>query len=331
MIQLVTFDFRAELTASDLDTMDANIAEGVWDVGRLRSYIQGESWVVIPLGYSVSSVIKLEMDRVMAYDLSTRTFYNYTNAVRQAAQNPIMPHTWSLATGDIIYFGSPEKFDTIFFEFRTASGGGASLTWYYWDGSTWSSLSIDNDTTTNWTGDGLVDWTAPADWEKSYLDLIKTGGRTGENIDPNFYGYFVYVVQGNSPGATIDEVTKGLGDSISPTGYPDLQVKAQDTPDMSVRVLPGVALVDSKFVVNPSEVTIDIESPAASGSNKWNAAVLISRDGELYVSYSTAAVTPDKVHVPADSMKIAEIEVSSGATQVTNANITDQRSFTTWT
>lgn len=60
----------------------------------------------------------------------------------------------SVTLGDTVYFGYEEPFADINFTFLNV-GSGVSAAWQYWNGSTWSLLSV-TDGTSNFTGNGLV-------------------------------------------------------------------------------------------------------------------------------------------------------------------------------
>ena len=66
------------------------------------------------------------------------------------------------ATADRTYFGSSAQFKNLTFAFITA-GSSATYVWEYWNGTTWSTLTV-TDGTTSFTQAGSVTWTVPGNW-----------------------------------------------------------------------------------------------------------------------------------------------------------------------
>jgi hypothetical protein len=76
------------------------------------------------------------------------------------------------ATPQYFYVGSVEKLSKIFFDIATA-GAGVTLAAEYYNGTTWTALSIaGNDGTSNLTQDGTITFIPPIDWEKNQVDSV---------------------------------------------------------------------------------------------------------------------------------------------------------------
>lgn len=71
----------------------------------------------------------------------------------------------SPAVNDAYYWGHSEQFSQMKLNVSTA-GTGLTITWEYWNGSTWTALSGVSDGTTSFTTAGLnyVSWTLPGNW-----------------------------------------------------------------------------------------------------------------------------------------------------------------------
>ena len=70
------------------------------------------------------------------------------------------------AVGDGFYFGLADSFDWVCLDIGTAGAGSWSITWKYWNGSTWTALSLKYDETGNFrtTGKKWAHWNRPGDW-----------------------------------------------------------------------------------------------------------------------------------------------------------------------
>lgn len=76
-------------------------------------------------------------------------------------------------SGDIAYFGMDVQFQKLtFYAADGEPGAGGTVAWQYWDGSTWSSLTV-TDGTDGWKNGGddeEVTWTAPGDWAATVVN-----------------------------------------------------------------------------------------------------------------------------------------------------------------
>ena len=112
----------------------------------------------------------------------------------------------------------------------------------------------------------------------------------------------------------------------------DLQVSAQETPDMTVSIAPGHANLDGKPAAWTDTNTLQLS--AASGIYDRIDTIVLRRDNtaraiSIEVVTGTASSNPQPTAPTRDSdvfeLVVAQIRVGVGATSVTNANITDTR------
>lgn len=103
------------------------------------------------------------------------------------------------ATTDYIYFGATEQFLGLWFNVASANTTtGITDTWEYYDGSTWSTLTIyDNCSNHDSTGeslfshDGVMEWDAPSDWANVDISTLSIGDPPYDYIYPlGQYGVF---------------------------------------------------------------------------------------------------------------------------------------------
>lgn len=105
-------------------------------------------------------------------DNSLASFTDDTRDANDADANdaPMMPATQAL--NDATYFGHDAHFYGLDINIGTAKGGTWTLTWEYWNGSAWVSLTNVTDGTNGFatTGAQVIDWTMPVDWAKTTVD-----------------------------------------------------------------------------------------------------------------------------------------------------------------
>lgn len=128
-------------------------------------------------------------------------------------------------------------------------------------------------------------------------------------------------------------VTPGSGTSgVQRTGTgTDLQVVAQDTPDMTVRVLVGAGVASGEPVaLIEAYDTGAIEAP--TGDPRIDL-VEIDQDGAIHVVEGSEASSPEAPATTSGRMALAQIYLRVGATSIkdaddsTNGYITDARSY----
>ena len=70
------------------------------------------------------------------------------------------------AVGDGFYFGLADPFDWVCLDIGTAGAGSWIITWKYWNGSTWTALSMKYDETAHFriSGRRWAHWNRPGDW-----------------------------------------------------------------------------------------------------------------------------------------------------------------------
>jgi hypothetical protein len=124
----------------------------------------------------------------------------------------------------------------------------------------------------------------------------------------------------------------GAGDGIPGTsGYPELKVVAQSTPDMTVKVQAGAGLVDDQPAC--LETAFDTEAFVAPTVNDRIDLVELDQDGEVMVKEGTEGSPPTPPSGDADTMTLAEVYLRSGMTCIkdtddaSNGYITDKRTF----
>ena len=117
----------------------------------------------------------LIIGRVLGYDGSSYT--DNTSAARREGSNtfPLLP---TASTAAHAYFAHPGKiyaggdiwrsaFRQLVFNLQTP-GSNIQYIWEYWNGTTWSSLTV-QDGTNNFTQSGTVSWVPPTDWSRTTI------------------------------------------------------------------------------------------------------------------------------------------------------------------
>lgn len=123
-----------------------------------------------------------------------------------------------------------------------------------------------------------------------------------------------------------------IGNGVFEENMGELVVTQEDNPSMNIKVLSGQAFINGYRYENDDDYFLAID--VASGSlNRIDLVVLrfnvLERKINLFVKKGTAAVTalPPSVQRDADvyELKLAEIHVKAGATNIVQSSITDTR------
>ena len=107
-----------------------------------------------------SVTVRQFLDKVFRYDGSA-----YEDNSAEADSLGGTPFTALADTDDILYLGKNTKFKEAYFDLQTA-GSYTGVTWEYWDGTAWSSLSVSG-AGAGLDADGPVNFTPPGDWART--------------------------------------------------------------------------------------------------------------------------------------------------------------------
>lgn len=120
----------------------------------------------------------------------------------------------------------------------------------------------------------------------------------------------------------LGSVTGVMPSAVSSAG--DLEVTEQGTPDMSVQIAVGAAVVSGKLdglgLVTTSPT---FEAPDANDV----IAIVQLKDGVVTLKYGTEAASPSAPSVDSGNIKLAEVLLTTAHTTVESADITDSRVF----
>lgn len=93
-----------------------------------------------------------------------------TNANSSTANDMNLLPTTPVVNEDGYIFGHAEKFEQLKIEVSTFGVGGFTITWQYWNGAGWSSLTGVVDGTSSFTASGKVSWTLPGSWTTTTIN-----------------------------------------------------------------------------------------------------------------------------------------------------------------
>lgn len=102
------------------------------------------------------------------YDDNLATYTDYTENVNTTDSAQFTLFAATPATSDIVYIGSASRFLGLDVSLTTLGTGTPAITWEYWDGSTWSSLTVtevDTDSST-FEQTGRFTWSLPSSWTR---------------------------------------------------------------------------------------------------------------------------------------------------------------------
>jgi len=167
----------------------ANAATYGGSYSSMGAYCNGETATIHPLYSELarlvgdSFIVSGSIVGAMHPLMSTRTFDKvwtyatdtWTNDTTDAGDADTADVAFFASDNDIIALGSRYKFDTILVELSTTAKVDTTptdcdCTFQYWDGSTWSTLSVTDNTTGFSVNGGSITFTAPVDWAPWYKD-----------------------------------------------------------------------------------------------------------------------------------------------------------------
>jgi hypothetical protein len=107
------------------------------------------------------------MDRDLYFFIDDNgSFLDATQDAREYLRDPVS-HDY-VAAEDFIYVGLYKPFRDMYFEIGTALIGNTLIA-EYWDGSSWASLDI-KDQTKSFARSGFISWQAPTDWAETTIN-----------------------------------------------------------------------------------------------------------------------------------------------------------------
>lgn len=141
-------------------------------------------------GCSFTNPVALKDDALRAFvveDNSLTSFVNDTRDANNSTANDAAFFPASPAVNDAPYFGHEEIFSQLKINVGTAGTGTYTVTWQYWNGSSWASLTNVTDGTTNFktAGTNTVTYSIPNDWATTtigglgayyYIRALRDGG-----------------------------------------------------------------------------------------------------------------------------------------------------------
>lgn len=150
------------------------------------------------------------------------------------------------AVGDAFYFGDYEEYERISIDLTTPGAGTWTLTYEYWDGSAWSTLTVVDNTSAFRVGKLLtITFTKPTDWATINLSTTGAAGVGPSPAFPNLDCYYIrarvsaYSAVTTQPQATkivlhhefsvsMDTATAGQGDDNKPQYFSNFQQNVVD-------------------------------------------------------------------------------------------------------
>ena len=163
------------------------------------------------------------VSKLWSYNSSTAVYTDNTDEANTASGTAFYAFRSSPAAGDIIYIGAEDKFLGVQFKYSTVGVGTASITWEYYDGTTWSSLSNVTDVTSgakSLTAAGKFTYDNPSGWTKTTVNSSSSIYWIRGRIDSGSFTTSPYVFEiALDPDSTINKeiAIKGI-DFDSDTG-----------------------------------------------------------------------------------------------------------------
>lgn len=109
-----------------------------------------------------------------------------------------------------------------------------------------------------------------------------------------------------------------------------LAVSAQSTPDMSVKVASGRAIINSKWIKNDADITLPITAASTAYARITSVVVQLDPANRLIritTKDGAPSGAPEPPEITVNEIEIARITIAANITSVVNAAITDKREF----
>lgn len=256
------------------------------------------------------------LDAIFTEDVNTGNYYSHGDSARHSSKTPDFPVYFTDVAGDRIYFGHKYPFTSLAFVFSIAAGSSISPTWQYWNNS-WTSVSGLSDGTNGFTSNGTVSWTESQDWVMDSLDNILSLSSTNSiDIENRFWSR---VQIGSTQTFTISTVQR--------TAYNnELLVRANSTPNTSVQVCPGIAMIGGRIVRVKDYTQVSCSSYFPISTARY-LIIQLNHDGELSVKASADETSPIEPEADFNSIKLCKIYLNSADTTIVNGDIDNNRQF----
>ena len=141
-------------------------------VGELARSLLGEGALAssgVTVGVMPPKMQAVDFDRVF-----TGAQGSLTDDTTDAGSSTKADVALFAADDDVLVLGSKSKFSYVLFDLDTVASSDCALLAYYWNGTAWAALTIADSSTGFSVNDGLISFTAPADWEPCHQDMQGT-------------------------------------------------------------------------------------------------------------------------------------------------------------
>lgn len=292
----IPVSFGSTLPSQELNRFQLNIQRMLSRITMGMASMM--NWVVLD---EDSGAAFNKLDAVLTEDNSgsPADLYNHRHGALGDAQagipaTPKFPTFFTFSSGDRIYYGS--RFPIRGLTFGLGTPDNTSNTWQYYNGS-WTNLSGVSGIGADYSVDGNVTWTFPTDWE-----LVDGNTAVGQASAPNVTKtelFWVRSVAGAS-GATlvINEV------SLAPVFSDYLLVEQETT--TSVRILPGLAIVNRNLVRNKEYQVVSLSSFLPSADTRY-VVIHIDEFGVTGTTAGTEGASPNVPEPPENAMTIGQV------------------------
>lgn len=315
------FEEGVVLTSDQLNLFQTKFSDSLDRI--VQAVLKNVTWVVIDSKKDVTAS-KLWLDAIFTEDVSgsdpnDSTFYSHGHGARSAASTPNFPEYFTFGSGDRIYFGDKLPFRQLDIDLETVASATVSPTFEFWNGSTWTSfVGGFFDGTSGLTVNG--DWVFTVENTWGYDDLDTILGLTDFSIDTR-KRFWIRMTAGATSVTKpkIEKVTRDF-----PFESALLVLPTAGTPDLNVGVEPGVASVADKIVVVPERQVLDL-SGSVPGSDSRIVTVQLSSDGTIGIKNGDIAASPIAPEPDGNAIKLADVTLPTGTTQIFIGNIMDSR------
>lgn len=144
-----------------------SVGAGTAGITDQKETLTAETFVSVEKPGLTSVTARQFLDYVYLFD-GVSTYTDHSTEADTAAGTPF---TINADAGDYLYLGKLTQFKELDIDVATAMTGYTNALWEYWDGSTWSTLSMTG--TDDFSVDATLSFTVPGDWALTTVNSVQ--------------------------------------------------------------------------------------------------------------------------------------------------------------
>lgn len=165
---------NAFFTGTDLETEDQRLARFQKFIANLSRGTLGAIENAALGVVNIVDAVAIESPKLSVFIFNSvfQTFTDISFEANIPGGTPQQTTTSAPSTGDALYVGAANRFNTIKFTLDQGMIGG-QFNWEYWNGSAWVTLPFTADSTAYLTNTGFLTFSTPSDWRDTVINGVR--------------------------------------------------------------------------------------------------------------------------------------------------------------